>query len=101
MPVLDAFSAACRRSVLSVVKRIAALSGLPAIKGRVGGADRSSDSILGCRPHPSLAFPASIVGRLNIDVEMPEMVSNQLVFQRTPCVVNIAVIAPVNPWKIY
>jgi hypothetical protein len=101
MPVLNAFATACCGCVLSVKKRVAAFPSLPAIECRFCGANRFSDSVLGGRTHSNLAFSTSIIHSFDINVEMPKIVPNQFIFERTPRIFDIRVVPLVYPWKVH
>jgi hypothetical protein len=101
VPILNTFAATSSGCVLSIVKRIAAFPGLPAIEGRFSWADGFSDSILSSSPHSNFALPARIIDGFDINIKVPEVMPNQLIFQRTPRVLNIRVVSLVHSREIH
>jgi len=87
--------------VLSIVKRIPAFSGLPTIEGRFSRPNGFSNPILSSSPHSNFALPACIVDRFDINIEVPKVMPNQLIFQGTPRVLNIPVVSLVHSCEIH
>jgi hypothetical protein len=100
VPILDTFAATRSRCMLSIVKRVTAFPSLSTVEGRFSRGDRLSNSILSSPSHSDFAFPAGIVEGFDINIEVPEVMPNQLIFQRTPGVFNIPVVSLVHSWKI-
>src|ERR1039457_6069304 len=93
VPVFNTFATAGSSSVLGIEQGIATFPGLPSIKCRFCGTNRSSNSILRRGSHPDPALANCIIQGTLINWHVPEVVTDQLKSQRTECVFDIALLA--------
>jgi hypothetical protein len=67
--------------MLCIIDDIAFSWRLTPIKRRLGGNNGFADPLLGSSLYPDRTFAASMVDRLMVDLDMPEMVADQFVLQ--------------------